>query len=138
MSEFTYQANNIPEQPNPLVFFTYLLITCSDGICVYFLGCYFEIQTGENHSSASREMIDMGAFLVMYKNVLLIAAHSCSGACWKIPSPQQAPGPPSSGNVSPHQPNTQSGVQVPIPPPSTFYPLLLPPLLPWHTHSGMH
>lgn len=88
-----------------LHFFTYLLIeaTCSDGVSVYFLGPYVEIQAGENHSNASREMIDMGAFLVMYKNVPLIAVHSCSGACWKIPSPPRAPGPPSPGNVSPHQ-----------------------------------
>ena len=85
-------------------------LTCSDGVFCLFSGgggAYVEIQAGEekrNHSSASGEMIDMGAFLVMYKNVPLIAAHSCSGACWKIPSPPRAPGPPSPGNVSPHQP----------------------------------
>lgn len=86
---------------NALLFYTYLLITCSDGLCVYFLGCYFKIQAGENHSSASREMIDMGAFLVMYKNVLLIAAHSCSGAYWKIPSPSASSRSPVVGQCVP-------------------------------------
>lgn len=107
-----------------LLFFTYLLIeaTCGDGISVYFLGPYVEIQAGENHSNASREMIDMGAFLVMYKNVPLIAVHSCSGACWKIPSPPRAPGPPSPGSVSPTNPNAQSGVQVPTPSPVYLLP----------------
>lgn len=37
------------------------------------------------------EMIDMGAFLVMYKNVPLIAAHSCGRACGKTPRPPQVP-----------------------------------------------
>lgn len=75
----------------------------------------------------------MGFFLVMYKNVPLIAAHSCGGACWKIPSLLQAPGPPLLGNVSPHQPNTQSGVQVPIPPP-----LLCSTPFSFHSRLGTH
>lgn len=87
---------------------------------VYFLGPYVEIQAGENHSNASRDMIDRGAFLVMYKNGPLITVHSCSRACWKIPGPPQVPGPPSLGNVSPTNPNAQSGVQVPPSPYSCF------------------
>lgn len=37
------------------------------------------------------EMIDMGAFPVMYKNVPLIAAHSCGRACRKTQRPPQVP-----------------------------------------------
>lgn len=47
---------------------------------VYFPGPYVEIRAGENHSYASRDMIDRGAFLVMYKNGPLITVHSCSRA----------------------------------------------------------
>lgn len=125
-------------------FCKYLLIeaTSTDAVCVYFLGAYVEIQAGENHSNASREMIDMGAFQVMYKNVPLIAVHSCSGACWKIPSPPRAPGPPSPGNVSPHQPQRSiwctsahpSPPPVYLPPPSSYSCSRLG----THTHSGMH
>lgn len=74
------------------------MLRCS--LCL-FSGNFVDFQAGENHSSASREMIDMGAVVVMYKNVPLITVHSCSGACWKIPSPPQALGPLSLGNVSP-------------------------------------
>lgn len=104
----------------PLYFKYTLLIeaTYSDSVCVYLLWPYIEIQAGKNHSNASREMIDIGAFLVMYKNVPLITVHSCSGACRKIPSPPQAPGPPLLGNVSPTNPNAQSGVRVPPYPPT--------------------
>lgn len=55
-------------------------------MCVCFPGPYAETQAvkkktkKKQHSGASREMIDMGAFLVMYKNVSLIAAHSCGRA----------------------------------------------------------
>lgn len=46
------------------------------------------------------EMIDMGAFLVMYKNVALIAARWCGRACRKMPRPSQVPQfPPSPANV---------------------------------------
>lgn len=37
------------------------------------------------------EMIDMGAFLVMYKNVALIVARWCGRACRKMPRPPQVP-----------------------------------------------
>lgn len=61
--------------------FLVIEVTCSDDVCVYFLGPCVEIQAVDDHPVASREMIDMGAFPVMYKNVPLIAVHSCSGAC---------------------------------------------------------
>ena len=94
----------------------------------------------KKHSSASGEMIDMGAFLVMYKNVPLIAAHSCSGACWKIPSPPRAPGPPSPGNVSPPPTPTLNLVaQWPTTNLAHFATWPSPPPSPGtHTHSGMH
>lgn len=123
-----------------LLSFTYLLMgtTCSDAVCL-FSGNFVDFQAGENHSSASREMIDMGAVVVMYKNVPLITVHSCSGACWKIPSPPRALGPLSLGNVSPPPAQTLNLVyKCPSLPPSIFYPLLLLLLSPWHTHSGMH
>lgn len=115
-----------------LFFFSLLIeVTCSDGVCVYFPGPYVEIQAGESYSNASREMIDMGAFRVMHKNVPLIAVHSCSGACWKIPSSPRAPGPLSSGNVSPPPTPTLNLVYKCHPSPLVY---LLPPPL-WHTHT---
>lgn len=76
-----------------------------------------------------------GDFVVMYKNVPLIAVHSCGGTCWKIPGPQRASGPLSTSNVFP-PPTLMLSLVYKCPSPLCLYPLLL--LLPWHTHSDTH
>lgn len=97
------------------------------------------IQAVANHSNASRDMIDMGAFLVMYKNVPLIAVHSCSRACWKIRDRHKFQFPRRWAMPPPHKSQcsvwcTSSPPQSPFSPPL----LLLLLLSPWHTHSAMH
>lgn len=83
-----------------LLSFTYLLMgtTCCDAVCVCFL------ETLLTFKQEKTIPVPAGRWLTwepLYKNVPLITVHSCSGACWKIPSPPRALGPLSLGNVSP-------------------------------------